>query len=544
VLYFASSVLVCKAQITINLTTAHVVDNGSSVALTCAFPNVAGDFLFSVNENSLTPELSVSVEVNVKQTLGASEGFEGFYIHRNVTGSFFQFDINFIARALPSNGGELQLQCLNVVAGSVSKRSPTVAIVIRHGPFEPSVKDEEVPVNIRENSLSFQLNCSDLRTGNPAPDFRWTYDHGLTANITETGPQNSALVVKLDSLEQVPELLTSGAFVCEASNVLGSVNKSFILNVSAIPSAPRQLTCNATSQMCSVNCTWNEPVSHGSSMITQYTLTVSKGVQEEVYSIESQRDQTDYSIIINTSFAFYSPNSKYVATVKAINDVGTGVGFSDTFYAPGPCMKPESLSLGSEGVTQVVISVIWTMSSCPNENLPLSQYHVTVTNATSGQVYDRLVSSATTGLAIQVPQPNTTYTVVVVGINCFGESEPAMLTVKTLARDIPSEPVFGVESKAPGEIIVSWDGAMSGSEDAKIVGYIIYYTCGSKGEMSISNILPEERRRTLTGLGYGVNCSVDVVARNDNGQISPRNLPQRSVITLKKSGRHLTSVCS
>jgi hypothetical protein len=104
--------------------------------------------------------------------------------------------------------------------------------------------------------------------------------------------------------------------------------------------------------------------------------------------------------------------------------------------------------------------------------------------------------------------------------------------------------VFGVESKAPGEIIVSWDGAMSGSEDAKIVGYIIYYTCGSKGEMSISNILPEERRRTLTGLGYGVNCSVDVVARNDNGQISPRNLPQRSVITLKKSGRHLTSVCS
>jgi beta-lactamase regulating signal transducer with metallopeptidase domain len=29
---------------------------------------------------------------------------------------------------------------------------------------------------------------------------------------------------------------------------------------------------------------------------------------------------------------------------------------------------------------------------------------------------------------------------------------------------------------------------------------------------------------------------VDVVAVNDNGQISPRNLPQKSVITLKKSG--------
>jgi hypothetical protein len=44
--------------------------------------------------------------------------------------------------------------------------------------------------------------------------------------------------------------------------------------------------------------------------------------------------------------------------------------------------------------------------------------------------------------------------------------------------------VFGVESKAPGEIVVTLDEAMSGSDDAKIVGYIIYYRRGFKGEMA------------------------------------------------------------
>jgi hypothetical protein len=103
--------------------------------------------------------------------------------------------------------------------------------------------------------------------------------------------------------------------------------------------------------------------------------------------------------------------------------------------------------------------------------------------------------------------------------------------------------VFGVESKALGEIVVTWDEAMSGSDDAKIVGYIIYYRCGFKGEMSIRNILPEKRRGTLSGLCEGVNYSVDVVARNDKGQVSPRNLPKRFVVTMTKPGRNLISLC-
>jgi hypothetical protein len=62
----------------------------------------------------------------------------------------------------------------------------------------------------------------------------WAYKHSLTANITEMGPDNSILAISLGSLEQVPELISDGSFLCIyiASNDLGSVGKSFILNVS------------------------------------------------------------------------------------------------------------------------------------------------------------------------------------------------------------------------------------------------------------------------------------------------------------------------
>jgi hypothetical protein len=61
---------------------------------------------------------------------------------------------------------------------------------------------------------------------------------------------------------------------------------------------------------------------------------------------------------------------------------------------------------------------------------------------------------------------------------------------------------------------------MSASVNAKITGYVIYYTCGSREEISINNISPEALMYTITNLGYGENCSVDLVATNKYGQKS------------------------
>ena len=94
------------------------------------------------------------------------------------------------------------------------------------------MKHEVFPVTIEETFLQFQLNCSELLTGNPLPDFNWTYDNKLTADVKERGMRHSILTVKIDSLEEVPALIYSGEFVCKASNRLGSANKTFILNVS------------------------------------------------------------------------------------------------------------------------------------------------------------------------------------------------------------------------------------------------------------------------------------------------------------------------
>ena len=88
-----------------------------------------------------------------------------------------------------------------------------------------------------------------------------------------------------------------------------------------------------------------------------------------------------------------------------------------------------------------------------------------------------------------------------------------------------------MDSKKPGEIAVTWQLPDAGRTDAAITSYAIYYACGSTGEMRTDNIGSTARKYTLTGLGHGMNCSVDVIATNNLGNSSPRNLPQTKVVT-------------
>jgi hypothetical protein len=109
------------------------------------------------------------------------------------------------------------------------------------------------------------------------------------------------------------------------------------------------------------------------------------------------------------------------------------------------CLKPDNLSLDKEEVNQAAISAIWTMPTCPNTNLPITQYHVTATSANATQVFDGILFRDATDLAISLPERNTTYNVAVFGINCFGETEPAKLTIGILARSVTVSVVLAIE---------------------------------------------------------------------------------------------------
>ena len=92
--------------------------------------------------------------------------------------------------------------------------------------------------------------------------------------------------------------------------------------------------------------------------------------------------------------------------------------------------------------------------------------------------------------------------------------------------------MFQIESNVPGEILVTWEVPNAGRVDATITSYAIHYACGFNDEMTTGDISPLIQEFVLKGLGFGVNCSVDVVATNSLNNSSPRTLPPETIDTL------------
>ena len=209
--------------------------------ITCSFESTIGSRKLSVNGDE-----SETVDVADVNTTVSFSKLKGFVYTVRTLSPRIGVDIRFNAsRALD----DAELQCVFSFVGQTDERSVAITVhvyceyaviprfsLFRLGfflsdpPSQPTVNHEDLPVTFTGTPFTFHLNCSDLLSGNPLPDFTWKYDNSLIANVTPTGFQNSVLTVEIGSLEQIPKLV-SGNFVCIASNRLGSASKSFSLNV-------------------------------------------------------------------------------------------------------------------------------------------------------------------------------------------------------------------------------------------------------------------------------------------------------------------------
>ena len=208
---------------------------------------------------------------------------------------------------------------------------------------------------LSKQPASFQLNCSDLLTGNPLPNVTWTYDTSWTFSVTPTGQNNSLLTFQIDSLDLVPPslYLHPVTIVCTVSNKVGSTAREFTLNVSGeyqlcvdwkirvcvscslgTPSAPQQVGCTAATEgsCCVIRCTWNAPVVSGSSNITSYDLVIKRGGEEVVYNKTIYGGLTEYSIPRTSAF---KSNEDLKFYIKAVSALGVGPQSSNTFNSPG-----------------------------------------------------------------------------------------------------------------------------------------------------------------------------------------------------------------
>ena len=217
------------------------------------------------------------------------------------------------------------------------------------------MKNETFNVFLSRQPTSFQLNCSDLLTGNPLPNVTWTYDMSWKFSVTPNGPQNSLLSFQIDSLDLVPPslYLQPVTIVCTASNKVGSTAREITLNVSGeyllcvywkilvcvscllgTPSAPQRVGCAAAAtedSSCVVKCTWNAPVVNGSSNVISYDFVIKRG-GEEVFHNKTDGARTEYSI---PTSAFDKSNEDLTVYVKAVSALGPGPESSNTFKSPG-----------------------------------------------------------------------------------------------------------------------------------------------------------------------------------------------------------------
>ena len=153
------------------------VREGSPARFSCSFSSPGSD-VFSLSVGGLKPlvgDLTVGWhKINQSKMLV-------------VTTSLAEVEFTFNGtRAL--NG--YTLQCISKNRFDATKENVSLIMIITihvEYPPSPSVKNETFNVFLSKQPTSFQLNCSDLLTGNPLPNVTWTnYDTSWKFSVTPT----------------------------------------------------------------------------------------------------------------------------------------------------------------------------------------------------------------------------------------------------------------------------------------------------------------------------------------------------------------------
>lgn len=423
-LLLGSAVIVSSETVTINPSNDISVSEYSSATFSCSFSNpLQKNFHLSIGGASIPKDITLTgavSQVNMTQDLAA---LDGIYTFTEFTANLAKVEFMFNA-SRRSNGDTLQ--CFSEDRSSSNKTfSETIVLRVKYPPS--SVPNETVYQFLNDQPHSFQLNCSDLLTGNPLPGVSWTYDKTWKFSVQPTGLNDSLLDIQISSLDLVPALLYNHAVtvVCTATNDEGSVSKFISLNVTGTPSAPQQVVCMSTTKnsACAIKCTWTAPVVSGTKPVSSYNLVIKRG---EVVAYNTM-------IMANEPTEHYPPTSSFQASqslsasMQAVNSLGSGPQSNiNTFKSPGSCLMPY-LTEAENNETSVTVN--WTTPDC--DGLPIDSFTVQTSLENGTSVFSETLESQVRSLLISPLSPNTKYRIYVTSVNCAGSSEPAAVTVTT-----------------------------------------------------------------------------------------------------------------
>ncbi|XP_034152556.1 neogenin 1a isoform X5 [Esox lucius] len=249
------------------------------------------------------------------------------------------------------------------------------------------------------------------------------------------------------------------------------------------------------------------------------------------YGIGSPHAQT---IKVDYKQRYYSienldPNSHYVITLKAFNNVGEGIPVYESAITrpqsvpdPTPMLPP--VGVQASVLSHDTIKVTWADNSLPkNQKITDARYY-TVRWKTNIPANTKLKTANTTNLSYMVTglKPNTLYEFSVMVTKGRRTSTWSMTAQGTTFETIPSSSpkdvtVVSKELK-PRTIIVNWQPPSEAN--GKITGYIIYYSTDVNAEVHdwvIEPVVGNRLTHQIQDLTLDTTYYFKIQARNSKG---------------------------
>ncbi|XP_073762239.1 neogenin 1a isoform X42 [Danio rerio] len=291
------------------------------------------------------------------------------------------------------------------------------------------------------------------------------------------------------------------------------------LDESRVPDVPSSL--HVRSLVNSIVVSWTPPENQDI-VVRGYSISYGIG------SPHAQTIKVDYKQRYYT-IENLNPNSHYVITLKAFNNVGEGIPVYESAITrpqsvPDPIPMLPPVGVQASVLNQDTIKVTWADNSLPkNQKITDARYY-TVRWKTNIPANTKFKVANTTTLFHTVTglKPNTLYEFSVMVTKGRRTSTWSMTAHGTTFESIPSSPPKDVtvvsKEGRPKTIIVNWQPPSEAN--GKITGYIIYYSTDVKAEVHdwvIEPVVGNRLTHQIQELTLDTTYYFKIQARNSKG---------------------------
>ena len=299
--------------------------------------------------------------------------------------------------------------------------------------------------------------------------------------------------------------------------------KTFLsdLDESVVPEPPTSLKAKARDDEITIF--WTPP-SDNKILVRGYTIGWGKGIPDELTKVVDDK-QRDF-LIENLK-----PNSEYVISLRAYNEVGDGRPIYETIRTREEDDEEPSTPLKTPyGVAARVLSsktalVTWMDSTLPrNQLIPDNRFYVIrYTSVKSLQTHKprhQYRNSTDLNVMIDDLKPDTEYEFTVKVVKGLRQSKWSMVALNTTQESAPSSPPrdLTIRPKSGGILILNWRSPKY--PNGLINGYLIQYTTDRRmedREWFVEAVVGDSTTAVIQNLNPSTNYYFKMGARNTKG---------------------------